>query len=127
MKCFNHPDKDAVGICKQCSKGVCPSCVILVGGSVACATSCTDAVARIDALIRSNAAATEINQSRGGRYFQAIFLIALGLLFTASPFLMGASGRNLSVAVAIGLVFLLFGAVLGLYQRAWGRRSRVGP
>ena len=126
MKCFNHRDDEAVGICKQCSKGVCPGCATLVGGSVACATSCVDAVARIDALIRSNAAASEINQSRGGRYFQAVFLVALGLMFSVSPFFIGSTGRRLVVTVALGAAFLVFGTVLGLYQRAWAKRARVG-
>jgi hypothetical protein len=126
MKCFNHHQEDAVGICKHCSKGVCSTCTMLVGGSVACAASCTEAVARIDALIRSNTAASEINQRRGGRYFQPAFLGGMGLLFILLPVFEGYSGRGLAVAGSMGAAFLIFGIVLGLYQRAWARRSRAG-
>lgn len=27
MKCYNHPDKESVGICSKCDKAVCPLCV----------------------------------------------------------------------------------------------------
>jgi hypothetical protein len=36
MKCFYHPDKDAVGICSQCGKGCCRACVEDVGGALLC-------------------------------------------------------------------------------------------
>lgn len=26
MRCYYHHDVDAVGICKACSKGICPEC-----------------------------------------------------------------------------------------------------
>ena len=33
MKCFNHHEHDAVGVCKYCMKGVCEQCATEVGGS----------------------------------------------------------------------------------------------
>lgn len=29
MKCYNHPDRDAVGTCVDCGKGLCQECMDL--------------------------------------------------------------------------------------------------
>ncbi|WP_220198241.1 hypothetical protein [Ktedonospora formicarum] len=36
MKCFNHYNMDAVGLCSQCQKAGCRSCLSDVGGSLLC-------------------------------------------------------------------------------------------
>jgi hypothetical protein len=36
MKCFYHRERDALGICKSCLKGICDECAIGVGNSLAC-------------------------------------------------------------------------------------------
>ena len=36
MRCFCHPENEAVGVCKNCFKGVCPECLIDVGDGLAC-------------------------------------------------------------------------------------------
>ena len=38
MKCFYHPDKDAVGTCSQCNKAACRDCIEDVGGALLCKT-----------------------------------------------------------------------------------------
>jgi hypothetical protein len=35
MKCYYHHEVDAVGLCKSCSKGICPECAFDVGGGLA--------------------------------------------------------------------------------------------
>ena len=39
MKCFYHPEVDAVGTCAQCSKTACRQCIEDVGGALLC-TGC---------------------------------------------------------------------------------------
>ncbi|MDA4132874.1 MAG: DUF2180 family protein, partial [Thaumarchaeota archaeon] len=36
MKCYVHPNVDAVGICSTCSRGVCRSCQVVVDGKGYC-------------------------------------------------------------------------------------------
>lgn len=36
MKCFHHSEIDAVGICKECNKGICTSCATDLGHGLAC-------------------------------------------------------------------------------------------
>lgn len=36
MKCFNHPDVEAVGVCVRCGKAVCKECQRIAEGKVFC-------------------------------------------------------------------------------------------
>jgi len=36
MKCYYHEDKDAVGICVYCKKGVCKDCLMEYNGKLYC-------------------------------------------------------------------------------------------
>lgn len=36
MKCFVHQDRDAVGICKNCQKGLCIECAVEVENGISC-------------------------------------------------------------------------------------------
>jgi hypothetical protein len=38
MKCYVHPNEDAVAICKNCGKGVCSDCAIEIRGTAYCKT-----------------------------------------------------------------------------------------
>lgn len=42
MKCYNHHDTDAVGVCKNCGKGICTDCLTDTGNGVACTNSCAE-------------------------------------------------------------------------------------
>ena len=36
MKCYYHPDRDAVGTCSQCGKACCHECIEDIGGALLC-------------------------------------------------------------------------------------------
>ena len=36
LKCYLHPDVDAVGVCTSCGRGVCRACAVKVGGKIYC-------------------------------------------------------------------------------------------
>jgi len=44
MKCFTHPETDAVGMCKNCYKGLCSACAADVGDGLACRDMCEASV-----------------------------------------------------------------------------------
>lgn len=54
MKCFNHADADAVGICKHCMRGLCHACASERSTGLACAGRCESKVDEIGALIDRN-------------------------------------------------------------------------
>ncbi len=41
MKCYFHPEVDAVGVCTSCGKGLCSSCKLELVGKLYC-QSCAD-------------------------------------------------------------------------------------
>jgi heme A synthase len=54
MKCFNHPQTDAVGTCKHCQRGLCHECASEREGGLACRGRCEAQVDAVNALIRRN-------------------------------------------------------------------------
>ncbi len=36
MKCYNHPDRDAVGVCVKCGKAVCVEDSVVIDGKLYC-------------------------------------------------------------------------------------------
>ena len=36
MKCYIHPDVEAIGTCTSCGKAICPACSMEVGGKLVC-------------------------------------------------------------------------------------------
>ena len=54
MRCFYHQDKEAVGTCKSCRKGVCIDCAVDLGKGLACRSRCEDTARALIALIDRN-------------------------------------------------------------------------
>jgi hypothetical protein len=54
MRCFYHRDKEAVGICKSCGKGVCAECAVDLDKGLACRSRCEESTRSIIALIDRN-------------------------------------------------------------------------
>lgn len=36
MKCSNHPEAEAYGVCVNCGKSFCPACLVALGGTFYC-------------------------------------------------------------------------------------------
>lgn len=53
MQCFNHHDRQAVGLCKCCLKGLCADCAIDLGHGIACQNH-QEKVSEINNLIDNN-------------------------------------------------------------------------
>lgn len=54
MKCYSHFNKEAVGMCKSCNKGICVDCSIDTGFGLACQGSCEQEVSEIHELVERN-------------------------------------------------------------------------
>lgn len=40
MKCYHHPDRDAVGVCRACGRGLCSACAVDLHRGLACPGPC---------------------------------------------------------------------------------------
>jgi hypothetical protein len=77
MKCFIHHSSDAVAVCKNCGKALCPDCSSDVGNGIACRNACEDQVRALNELIQRNRGAS---QRTGAAYYRnAVLFTLLGL------------------------------------------------
>ena len=111
MKCFNHEERDAVGTCKSCGKGICRECAVDMGKGLACHDRCEKDVSDLIALIDQNVHFSPIGKNVMGNmkknaYVQASFTLAAGLVFFLTGF---ASGRVAELPGLLGIIFLLYG------------------
>ena len=59
MKCYTHDQNDAVGICKNCQKGICKECATLVDGSMSCIGTCEENVKELNRAIEQSCGTIE--------------------------------------------------------------------
>ncbi|HEY5903007.1 MAG TPA: hypothetical protein VIU39_10670 [Anaerolineales bacterium] len=81
MKCCYHPDRDSVGLCKYCQRGLCEECAALVDDVLACRDRHEQQVRNLEQLT-----ARSLVQSRraASAYVRnAVFYGLVGLLFAA--------------------------------------------
>ena len=71
MRCFKHNDAEAVGICRNCLKGVCKECAIEVKNGIVCSDSCAEVI---------NAYKKE-HPVRAQLYLPILFIITGGAFF----------------------------------------------
>jgi hypothetical protein len=59
MNCFFHQERSAVGICKNCQRGLCPACAAEVADGLACKGKCESRVLLLGRLVESNERETQ--------------------------------------------------------------------
>ncbi len=109
MKCFNHPQADAVASCKYCFKGLCPECAKDSGVGIVCSAACETHAKAIHAMVERNKKVIAWAPRTHSR--QAIFLGLIALVFL----IYGFSTGNIFI-LASGVVFLagaVFSAING--------------
>lgn len=107
MKCYFHPEIDAVAICKSCSKGICSGCAVDVGNGMACKNKCENRVKSLNALVeRSEASYSTANQS-----FQTTGIIyknlAIWLLLIGGAFSIFGIIQSLFFLIVLGIFFII--------------------
>lgn len=143
MKCFQHHDRDAVGICYACQKGLCSECHVTVSDTSSCGGSCEERVKDTVEMVRRNAEISKSyssgkiedenlgiyrnQQKRAGTW---IVVLGTAVLFLAYKFLESLSGKEPQVQYVWLLVLVglfLYGAIsmfLG-YRRLAKNREAV--
>ena len=117
MKCFYHHDRDAVGICKACDKGLCSECAVDLTHGLACRERCEQHARAVIDMIHANirmapASAKLLQAAPRARMGAVIFYLMMGLVFTIGGYL---RSESVDFIVVIGLCFLAYGA-FALFQ-----------
>ena len=81
MKCFNHQDRDAVGLCKNCHKALCTGCLVETSAGISCRGPCEQEVAVLGSLMQ-RAVGTHRKTSRAYQRTAIVFGL-MGLVFAA--------------------------------------------
>jgi hypothetical protein len=151
VRCFYHQDKDAVGTCKSCGKGICIACAVDLGQGLACRSRCEEASRAIIALISRNIQLSTGSPSaqvlspmrqvappaqphayvalhlashiRSARRFQWL----LGTLFLLVAFILLAAGfvQGFLLFNILGAVLLLFGAATLFQIKRSSKKPRL--
>lgn len=111
MKCYNHHETDAVGICKNCNKGLCPGCAADVGNGIACKNCCEQSVKDINALIQKSKGVYK--QSSAVNYTSALIYGLFALFFISYPLFFDSA--LMSIWIPLGIIFLI-GMVITIYR-----------
>jgi len=134
MKCFYHPERDAVGVCKSCGKGLCGECAAEVGGKLACKDKCEDqakALADFEQGLVRVAAAQKGWLGSGARdaiYYLAYIVIGGVFVWSRSEFLYDPRYPAVvsHLMLTIGVCLIAFGALNILRAVvAWMRLRRA--
>jgi len=119
MKCYNHPEMDAVAICKACGKAICKECAVDVGKGIACKGECEEDVKNINELMKRNIKAYE--GLKGRSLVTPMFVLIMGLLFSGFAVL---SGNFLGVVGLMGILLAVFGGVAIVVNMRYVNRLR---
>lgn len=124
MRCFNHVDREAVGSCKGCQKGLCAECAIDLGHGLACKGVHEQIVNTYNVIMERDAQIYRAAPRVG--LITPIFAGLLGLVFLAFGLLLKSAPFNLPSAVGLG--FIVFGGLFYRFsRRAFGGNSHVSP
>ena len=75
MNCYYHQSHPAVGICKNCQKGICDECAVDIGNGLACKNQCETQVMIINDFFKKSK--TQLDTSF---YATRNWLVILGIV-----------------------------------------------
>ncbi|HEU6446911.1 MAG TPA: hypothetical protein VFV23_00550 [Verrucomicrobiae bacterium] len=104
MKCFYHPQIEAVAICKNCGKGLCFECASDVGNGVACKGKCESEVQALNEQLLRNR--TMHLKSSEAHMKSTIFLSMIGFFFVGFSFYMHDK-FSFAFILPAGVIFLV--------------------
>jgi hypothetical protein len=112
VNCYHHPQTTAVGLCKNCSRGLCPACANDEGFGLACKGRCESEVKAVSQLIEKSKGTYARTWAI---YVRAAFLYGLmGLFFLLFSRIFKNSPPELHYLFIGFGILLLLGAVLSL-------------
>ena len=113
MRCFNHPDRDAIGSCKACAKGLCSECAIDLGHGLSCHGEHEKTVESYRVMLERNT--KMLDAAPGNALIGPAFLFLLGLVLVGYGFSSRAGIYSSQLVVGCGMV--IFGIVSFIRNR----------
>jgi hypothetical protein len=107
MKCYNHPDRDSVAICKACGKAICHDCAHESQNGIACQQHCLDSLSKKKDLYTNQAA--HLKNLKRMNFLGSFFSIGMGILFLY--FSSQGFGLVYDFVFLLGIGFIIYGIV----------------
>ena len=107
MRCFNHSDKDAVGLCKACCKGLCHDCATDLEHGIACRGKHEPAVQAAHTMVVR--AARIQSTTKRAKYVSPAFCALMGAIFVGYGYFRDGVGSLLFI---LGGAFLIYSVVV---------------
>jgi hypothetical protein len=121
MKCFNHPDADAVAICKYCSKALCRQCAQDTDHGVICSASCKQEVDSIDEMMKKSKQIYPLAAKAGFR--NAIWYLLVALVFITLGVVTKVNFLSVFL-IGLGVLFIMMAALTFLNSRKMSRLAK---
>lgn len=120
MKCINHDDVEAIGICKNCFKAVCKQCIVPNQYDfIVCSANCLEEAAA--AQIMTDKAKMAYGLKPGRLPVTSIFTLLSGFFFSLWGLLTILGGSLWGFFVlALGAIFIVAGVLYWVNQRKSG-------
>lgn len=114
MLCFNHTDRQAVGVCKSCQRGICTECATDLGHGLACKGKHELQVEDLESIVRQStriyAAAPKTRNA------VPLFFGFMGVVFSIFGFIQEDGITDFSFLLGLG--FMAF----ALYNYVYNKR-----
>lgn len=115
MRCFNHPENEAVGICKSCQRGLCPECATDLGHGLACTGKHEEEVNTLQTIINQSAKIYAVTPKT--RNAAPLFYGFMGVVFAGFGLLKGDGITDFSVVMGAGFI------AFAIYNYVYNKRA----
>lgn len=119
MKCFYHQEKDAVGICRHCLKGICNECAVDFNDGIACKDRCEEKAIATSKMLQVNLTAQK--GLKITRFLGPIFIIILGFIYIGWAWYCDELFEFMGMT---GIVFFVFGLAILLHNLKYIRPTK---
>lgn len=131
MKCFHHPESDAVGLCTCCSKAVCRECAVDLKRGLACKGACEIEVRRMldlrdFSLAQPTIQRAALRQGKMAHIRGGITLILMGAFFGVMGYV-NPGLRRYMLPAAAGIILLGLWSLASASRRVQPQQFRLCP
>jgi hypothetical protein len=121
MRCFRHPQSEAVGTCKYCFKGVCTECAKDTGIGIVCSPQCEEEVKSLQAIVDKSKQVFPLVAKTHGR--NAILLALFGVAFFVFSAIARSDSFMFPFLLSFGVIMVIGAIFSFLMARRYAKSS----
>ena len=115
MLCFNHPDRQAIGVCRACQRGICKECTADLGHGLACKGKHEADVENLEHIVRQSARIYAVTPKT--RNAAPLFFGFMGVVFAVFGFIQGRGVTDFAFLLGVGFI------AFAIYSYVYNKRA----